>query len=369
MIQMYDPKREYKNHKQEIDNAIHKVLDHGIFINGPEVLELEETLNKFVNVKHSITISDGTTALQIALLALDIKPNDEVITVAHTWISTAEVISIINAVPVFIDIEPETFNMDPTKIVNAITDKTKAIIVVNLYGHIANIDEINSIAKKFNLPVIEDGAQSFGALYKGKRSCSLTTIGTTSFFPSKPLGCYGDGGACFTNNDDLAYKIRAIKSHGGVKRFNHEFIGLNGRIDTLHASVLNAKFNYFENETIINRNKCANYYSEKLKDIQQFTLPIVKNDCLSVWAQYSILTQNKELRDNVVNYMKDNGVNLAIFYPSPLHKQKCFENKSVSHDLSITEKVSDTVFNLPCYGEITLTEQDIIIDLLHKYNF
>jgi len=369
MMQMYDPKREYKNHKNEIDDAIHVVLDHGIFINGPEIQHLEETLSKFMNVKHAITVSDGTTALKIALLALDIKPNDEVITVSHTWISTAEVISIINAIPVFIDIKLDTFNMDPSKIEEAITSKTKAIIVVSLYGLISDIDEINFIAKKYNLPVIEDGAQSFGALYKGKRSGSLTTIGTTSFFPSKPLGCYGDGGACFTNDDNLAYKIRCIKSHGGIKRFNHEFIGLNGRIDTLQASILNAKFKYFENETIINRNKCANYYSDKLKDIDKFKLPIVKNDCMSVWAQYSILTENKEIRDNIVDYMKANGINLAIFYPVSLHRQKCFENKSIAHDLNISERVADTIFNLPCYAEITYEEQDIIIDLLHNYRF
>lgn len=364
---MYDPKREYKNHKKEIDDSIHAVLDHGIFINGPEIKQLENTLNEFVGVKHSITVSDGTTALQIALLALDVKPNDEVITVAHTWISTAEVISIINAIPVFVDIESETFNMDPTKIAAAITEKTKAIIVVNLYGQIADIDEINSIAEKYNLPVIEDGAQSFGALYKGKRSCSLTTIGTTSFFPSKPLGCFGDGGACFTNDNTLAYKIKAIKSHGGVKRFNHEFIGLNGRLDTIQAAILNAKFKYFENETIINRNKCANYYSNQLKDIHQLKLPIVKNERLSAWAQYSIITENKALRDNIVSYMKENGVNLAIFYPAPLHKQKCFENKCITHELNVTEKVCDNVFNLPCYGEITKEEQDKIIDLLKQY--
>ena len=203
-IQMYDPKREYKENKEKIDRAIHTVLNHGIFINGPEIKQLEESLNNFVNVKHSIAVSNGTDALKIALLALDVKQGDEVITVAHTWISTAEVISLIGAIPVFIDIEEDTFNMNHNKIEEAITDKTKAIIVVSLYGHIVNINEINNIAERYNLPVIEDGAQSFGAEYNNKKSCSLTTIGTTSFFPSKPLGCYGDGGACFTNDDNLA---------------------------------------------------------------------------------------------------------------------------------------------------------------------
>ena len=222
MIQMYDPKREYKKNKKNIDDSINNVLNHGLFINGPEVKELEKELTKFTG-SQCISISNGTDALKISLLALDVGVDDEVITVAHSWISTVEVISIINAKPVFVDINPETFNMDVNKLESKITEKTKAIIVVSLYGQMADFDKINKIANKYNIPVIEDGAQSFGALYKGKRSCSVTTIGTTSFFPSKPLGCYGDGGACFTNNKELE-KIRAIKSHGGIKRFHHKYI-------------------------------------------------------------------------------------------------------------------------------------------------
>jgi len=367
---MYDPKREYKENKVKLDNAIHNVLNHGIFINGPEIKQLEESLNKFVNVKYSIAVSNGTDALKIALLALDIKPGDEVITVAHTWISTAEVISIIGAIPVFIDIEEDTFNMNPDKIEEAITEKTKAIIVVSLYGQIANITEINNIANKHNLPVIEDGAQSFGAEYVNKKSCSLTTIGTTSFFPSKPLGCYGDGGACFTNDDNLAYKIRAIRSHGGIKRFEHEYIGLNGRLDTIQASILNVKLEYFSDK-IKERNNVANYYtlnlSKNIKIKEHLKLPIVKENCLHVWAQYSILTKDKETRDSIVNYMKDNKVNLAIFYPVPLHKQKCFEGISSTLNLDVTESVCDRIFNLPCYAEIEKIEQDYIINLLIKY--
>ena len=366
-IQMYDPKREYKSHKAAIDAAVHTVLDHGIFINGPEVAILEKKLSAYVGVKHSIGISNGTDALTIAMLALGVKAGDEVITVAHTWISTAETISLIGAIPVFIDIEPDTFNMDHTKIEAAITSKTKIIMPVSLYGQISNIDAINEIATKHGLFVIEDGAQSFGAEYKGKKSCGLTTVGTTSFFPSKPLGCYGDGGACFTNDDEIAMRIRAIKSHGGIERFKHEYIGINGRIDTLHASILNAKIEYFASETLPNRNRCADYYSEQLKDVQEFTLPIVKTDRYSAWAQYSIIVSNKELRDNIVSYMKKNDVNLAIFYPSPLHYQKCFKNISRCMDLTITEKTADTIFNLPCYGEITVEEQDRIINLLHNY--
>jgi UDP-2-acetamido-2-deoxy-ribo-hexuluronate aminotransferase len=369
-IQMYDPKREYKEKKNFIDKAIHDVLDHGIFINGPEIKQLEEKLNQYVNVKHSIAVSNGTDALKIALLALNIKPGDEIITVAHTWISTAEVISLIGAIPVFIDIEEETFNMNHNKIEEAINDNTKAIIVVSLYGHIANIDEINKIAFKYNLPIIEDGAQSFGAEYYCKKSCSLTTIGTTSFFPSKPLGCYGDGGACFTNDDNIAQKIRAIRSHGGVKRFEHEYIGLNGRLDTLQASILNVKLQYFP-EKINQRNKVANYYTSKLKDnlkiINNLKLPIIKDSCTHVWAQYSILAKDKQTRDSIVEYMKENKVNLAIFYPAPLHKQKCFEGICKSFNLDITESVCDKIFNLPCYAEFKTDEQDYIINLLINF--
>lgn len=367
---MYDPKIEYKNNKIKINNAINNVLEHGIFINGPEIKELELKLKEFVGCKYAITCSNGTDALKIALLALDVGVNDEVITVAHTWISTAEVISIINAKPVFIDINEITFNLDETKLENAITDKTKAIIVVSLYGQIANIDEINNIANKYNIPVIEDGAQSFGALYKNKRSCNLTTIGTTSFFPSKPLGCYGDGGACFTNDENLAKKIIAIKNHGGLKRFEHLYIGLNGRLDTIQAAILNVKIEYF-NDTIEKRNNCAKYYLEKLKNLENknlIKLPKINNNCLSVWAQFSILANDKITRDNIVKYFIDNNINAAIFYPSPLHTQKCFEYLNYKlGDLPITENICNRIFNLPCYAEISIETQNYIIDTLNKF--
>lgn len=367
---MYDPKREYRENKDSIDKAIFNVLEHGIFINGPEIKELEESLKKYVGIKHSIAVSNGTDALKIALLALDIKHSDEVITVAHTWISTAEVISLIGAIPVFIDIDEDTFNMDHNKIEEVISEKTKAIIVVSLYGQIANIDEINKIAEKYNIPVIEDGAQSFGAQYNNSKSCSLTKIGTTSFFPSKPLGCFGDGGACFTNDDDLAYKMKAIRSHGGIKRFEHEYIGLNGRLDTIQASILNVKLKYFDNK-IEERNRVAKYYSDKISNCEklntQFKIPIIKKNYKHVWAQYSLLTRDKKTRDNIVNHMKENGVNLAIFYPVPLHKQKCFSGISKLSNLDVTESVCDRIFNLPCYAEINTEEQDYIINILIKF--
>jgi UDP-2-acetamido-2-deoxy-ribo-hexuluronate aminotransferase len=369
-IQMYDPKREYRVHKEDFDNSIQNVLNHGLFINGPEVKSLEPDLSQFTGAKHCITVSNGTDALKIALLALGVGVDDEVLTVAHTWISTAEVISLINAVPVFVDIEDETFNMDPSKIEEKITSKTKAIMPVSLYGQMPDMDKINEIASKYNLPVIEDGAQSFGGMYNGKRSCNLTTIGTTSFFPSKPLGCYGDGGACFTNDDDLAMKIRAIKSHGGVKRFHHKYIGLNGRLDTIQAAVLKVKLPYFE-KTLVNRNACASYYNDNLKGLEDeglLRLPKVKEGRYSAWAQYTVLLKSKEERDSMVKHLKENKVNAAIFYPAPLHTQECFEYlKCELGSLPVTERVCDTVFNLPCYGEVTKEEQDYILSIVKSF--
>jgi len=367
---MYDPKREYRTHKKEFDDSIQNVLNHGLFINGPEVKSLEPDLAQFTGAKHCISVSNGTDALKIALLALGVGVGDEVLTVAHTWISTAEVISLINAVPVFVDIEDETFNMDPSKIQEKITSKTKAIMPVSLYGQMPDMDKINEIAEKHNLPVIEDGAQSFGGVYNGKRSCNLTTIGTTSFFPSKPLGCYGDGGACFTNDDELALKMRAIKSHGGVKRFHHKYVGLNGRLDTIQAAVLKVKLPYFE-ETLVKRNACASYYNDSLKGLEDqglLRLPKVKDGRYSAWAQYALLLKSKEQRDNMVKHLKENKVNAAIFYPAPLHTQECFEYLNCKlGSLPVTERVCDTVFNLPCYAEVTKEEQDYIVEIVKKF--
>lgn len=373
-IEMYDPKREYNIHKKEIDSAIQTVLNHGLFINGPEIKSLETELAEFTGAKHAITISNGTDALKVAMLALGIGPGDEVITVAHTWISSAESISIINAIPVFCDICPVTFNMDHTKLESLITKNTKAIMPVSLYGQPANMDAINQIAAIYNIPVIEDGAQSFGALYKGKRSGNLSTIGTTSFFPSKPLGCYGDGGACFTNDDDIALKIRAIKNHGGTKRFHHKYIGLNARLDTLQGAIVQTKLQWFD-ETIQKRNNCANYYTQHLRSssssfltVHGFILPQIKEERLSVWAQYSILANNKQQRDDIVDYLKKHNINVAIFYPAPLHTQECFNYLNCKEgDLPVTENVCDQIFNLPCYDELTYEEQDVIINLIKNY--
>ena len=364
MIQMFDPKREYELYKGELDKSIQKVLNHGLFINGPEVKELEPLLSKFTGVKHSITVSNGTDALQIALRALGVESGDEVITVAHSWISTVEVISLVGATPVFCDICADTFNMDHAKLEVLITKKTKAIMPVSLYGQTADMDAINEIANKYNIPVIEDGAQSFGATYKGKRSGSLSTIGTTSFFPSKPLGCYGDGGAIFTNSDELNDKIRMIKNHGALKRFQHKVVGMNARLDTIQAGILKTKLGWYDT-TMNMRNSCAKYYSDALAGVGGIKIPLVQEGRYSVWAQYSLLAPNKEQRDFIVKNFKENGVNAAIFYPAPLHLQECFNYLGYSPgDLPVTEEICDRVFNLPCYGEFTIDEQDKVINIL-----
>ena len=366
MIQMFDPKREYKNNKEKIDTSIQNVLNHGLFINGPEVKELEPLLSKFTGVKHAITVSNGTDALQIALRAVGVESGNEVITVAHSWISTVEVISLIGAKPVFCDICPETFNMDHTKLEALITKKTKAIMPVSLYGQTADMDAINEIANKYNIPVIEDGAQSFGAMYKGKRTGNLSTIGTTSFFPSKPLGCYGDGGAIFTNSDELNEKIRMIKNHGALKRFQHKVVGMNARLDTIHAAILKTKLTWYDTSMDM-RNSCAKYYSDNLKDLRDIVTPKIKEERYSVWAQYSLLAPNKEMRDFIVKNFKENGVNAAIFYPAPLHLQECFDYLGYSRgDLPITEEICDRVFNLPCYGEFSKEEQDTVMGVLKE---
>ncbi len=360
-INMYDPRRDNRNHKEEYDKAINEVIDSGLFINGPQIKELEKQLSEFTGSSNCICVSNGTDALKIALLALGVGHEDEVITVAHTWISSAEVIPLVGAKPVFVDIEDITFNIDPLKIEEKITEKTRAIIAVSLYGQTPDFDAILSIANKHSLPVIEDGAQSFGAVYNNKKSCNITHIGTTSFFPSKPLGCYGDGGACFTNDDDLATKMRAIKGHGGLERFKHKYIGMNARLDTIQAAILLVKLKYFE-ECLKSRNKVADYYNQRLGDLD-VVLPKTLDGRYHAWAQYSILMKDKETRDYMVTKLKEKGVNVAIFYPAPLHTQECFQYLGYKDgDLPITENVCDRVINLPIYGELTIEELEHIVN-------
>ncbi len=348
-MQFIDLKAQYKQIKKDVDKRIQTVLDHGRFIMGPEVQQLEDILAEYVGVKHCIGVANGTDALQIAMMALKIGPNDEVITTPFSFIATAETIALLGAKPVFVDIDPETYNINPDLIEQAVTKNTKAIMPVNLYGQCADFDKINAIAAKHNLAVIEDGAQSFGATYKNRKSGSLSTIGCTSFFPSKPLGAYGDAGACFTDNNSLAKTIREIRVHGQDRRYHHPRIGVNGRLDTLQAAILLAKFEIFPNE-VEARSKIGQRYSELLKTANVVT-PYIESHNKSVYAQYTIQTDN---RDNLQNKLKEKDIPTAVHYPIPLNQQPALEQ---STKLPISEAVADKVVSLPMHP--LLSEQDM----------
>lgn len=342
---------QYQLYKLEIDKRIQGVLNNSNYIMGDEVRELEAELCKFTGAKHAITCSNGTDALLLAMMALDIQPGDEVITTPFTFIASAETIAFLKAKPVFVDIEEETFNIDATKIEAAITANTKVIMPVSLYGQPADMDAINDIARKHGLKVIVDGAQSFGSTYKGKTDSVLGDIATTSFFPAKPLGCYGDGGAVFTNNDEYAEKIKMMRVHGQNKRYHHKYIGMGGRLDTIQAAVLLAKLPFYANE-IKKRQQVAEQYSELLKDNVNY--PQVKDDRTSVWAQYTVKVNN---RDEVQNQLKKVGIPTAVHYPKPLHLQECFSGLGGRiGDYPVAEKISNEVISLPINPFLTQKE-------------
>lgn len=352
---------QYQEYKIQIEQRIKSILDKSNYILGNEVQELEDSLKVFAGVKHSICCSSGTDALILALMAINIQPDDEVITTPFSWISTAETIAFLKAKPVFVDIEPDTFNIDLNLIENAITKKTKAIIPVSLFGQPADIDGIQKIAKKFNLKIIIDGAQSFGSTYKDKTDSSLGDISITSFFPSKPLGCYGDGGGVFTNNDNYAKKINMLRVHGQNKRNFHKYIGIGGRMDTIQAAVLLAKLPFFKKE-ISNRKKFADYYTKNLNDY--LITPILKNDRQSVWAQYTIRVKN---RDSIKLDLEKRGIPTFVFYPLPMHLQECFKYlKYRTGDFPISERVSNEVLSLPINAFLNYDNLDYIIQSIKE---
>lgn len=362
-MQFIDLKTQYENYKPEIDARMKTVLEHGQYIMGPEIGELEETLADFVGVKHCITVSSGTHSLEIALRALDIGPGDEVITVPFSWISSAEVIPLVGATPVFVDIEADSFNMDPNLLEAAITGNTKAIIPVSLFGQMANLEEIQKIADKHGIPVIEDAAQSFGASRNGKMSCGTSLIGSTSFFPAKPLGCYGDGGALFTDDDSLAEKMSAIRTHGGVRRHHHTLVGTNGRFDTLQAAVILAKWPYFAEE-VRKRNEIGHRYTELLSPICR--TPVIVPGNTHVYAQYTLRT-SADKRDEVVEQLKKEGVPAAIYYPTCFHEQPVFNDLGYRWgDFPESELASREVFSIPMHPFLTEEDQDLVVDTLKK---
>lgn len=358
MIPFINLQAQYQSYKEEIDAAIQRVLDSSQYVMGPEVKKLEQELSKYTGAKHAIACSSGTDALLLALMAIDIKPGDEVITTPFTFIATTEVVSILGAVPVFVDIEEGTCNIDASQIECKITSKTKAIIPVSLYGQVPDMDEINAIAEKHNLVVIEDGAQSFGATYKGKQSSNLSDFGCTSFFPSKPLGCYGDGGALFTNSDHFAEQARIILAHGSKVRYQHEVVGINGRLDAIQAAILNVKLKYFESE-VADRKRIGEHYISELSSSDLKT-PQVKPDRTSVFAQFTVRSSNREA---VIERLNAAGVPTAIHYPHPLHLQKCYEDLNYKlGDFPVSEKAAKEVFSLPMSPFLTQGEQQKVID-------
>lgn len=344
MIPFIDLAAQQEKIKADLDRRIAAVLAHGKYILGPEVKELEEKLANYVGVKHCIACANGTDALLIALMGLGIGAGDEVITTAFTYVATGEVIARLGATPIFVDIDEKTYNLNPAKIEAAITDRTRAIMPVSLYGQCADFDAINAIAEKYHLPVIEDGAQSFGATYKGRHSCGLSTIGCTSFFPTKPLGCYGDGGAIFTNDDELAKAMDMIHKHGQDRRYHHVRMGLNSRLDTLQAAVLLAKLEIFDEEVKL-RGEIGAKYSEMLGKVLGVIVPYIEPHNTSVYAQYTVRVQD---RDAVQEKLREAGIPTAVHYPIPLNQQPMFDYlQQGTGSVPVAEKVAKEVMSLP----------------------
>ncbi len=358
MIKFIDLQAQQARIKSELDVAVAKVLAHGKFINGPEVDELEAALCEYTGARYCISCANGTDALQIALMALDVGPGDEVITSGFSYIATAETAALLGAKLVYVDIDPRTYNIDVNGLAAAITEKTKAIIPVSLYGQCADLDAINKIAAQHNTTVIEDAAQSFGASYRNRKSCNLTEIACTSFFPSKPLGCYGDGGAIFTSNEAHAKKLRQIARHGQTQRYHHVRIGINSRLDTLQAAILLTKLRILDDE-IEKRERVASNYAELLGGSEKVKIPIIEGEQRSAWAQYTIRTQH---RDSIQANLVKHNIPSAIHYPAPLYEQPAVKDKSVS--LQHCEEASRQVLSLPLHAYMSETDIEKVTQAL-----
>ena len=341
--------------KDGIDAGIQRVLEHGQYILGPEVYELEEKLAAYAGVTHCISCANGTDALQIAQMAFGIGVGDEVITPGFTYIATSETVALLGAKPVYVDINPDTYLIDPEKLEAAITPKTKAIIPVSLYGQCADMDAINLIAQRHNIPVIEDAAQSFGASYKGQKSCGLSTVSCTSFFPSKPLGCYGDGGAIFTDDDELAVSLRQIARHGQSKRYYHTKLGVNSRLDTIQAAVLLEKLKILDEE-VTRRDQIAAHYSNKLNSVCKAPGVSLDVSTRSAWAQYTIRTSR---RDKLAECLKQREIPTAIHYPLPLNKQPAVADKEFYGPVG--DEAAKEVLSLPVHAYMTEAEIEHVI--------
>jgi len=370
-IQMVDLKQQYLKIKPEIDNALSDVLDSTMFIGGKQVSVFAENLSKYLDIKHTIPCANGTDALQIAMMGLDLQPGDEVITPSFTFIATTEVIALLKLKPVFVEVDKRTFCIDADAIKNAITSKTKAIVPVHLFGHIANMEEIMAIAKEHNLYVIEDNAQAIGGDYifkdgTKKKSGTIGTIGTTSFFPSKNLGCYGDGGAVFTNNDALAVKIKMIANHGQKERYYHDVVGCNSRLDAIQASVLNIKLPLLD-KYIAARRKAADYYDTAFANQPKITIPYRAEYCSHVFHQYTLVV-NEIDRNAMHTFLAENNIPSMIYYPVPSHRQKMFEAIGGSnYNLPVTDWLTERVISLPMHTELDDEQQSEIVKKVLKF--
>jgi len=371
-IQMVDLKKQYLFIKKEVDNALEEVFSSSAFINGPVVHEFQNNLEAYLKVKHVIPCANGTDALQIALMGLDLKPGDEVITADFTFAATVEVIALLKLTPVLVDVDPHTFNICPDEVERAITPKTKAIIPVHLFGQVAPMEPLLKLAEKHNLFLIEDNAQGMGAVYTfsdGTRAKTGTmgTVGTTSFFPSKNLGAYGDGGALFTNDDQLAHTLRGVVNHGMYKRYYHDVVGVNSRLDSLQAAVLKVKLKYldFYNER---RKEAALRYSQLLKDHPHIETPKRSSDCDShVYHQYTLRIKNGK-RDDLLSYLNQKNIPCGVYYPVPLHLQKAYFNETAAESqYSVTNRLVDEVISLPMHSELSKDQIEYITSAVIEF--
>lgn len=358
-----DLRRQYLALRESINGRIQRVLDHGQYIMGPEVVELEGELARFTGAKHCISVSSGTEALLISLMALGLRPGDEVITTPFTFAATVETIVLLGGVPVFVDIDPATCNIDASLLEGKITTRTRAIVPVSLYGQVADMDEINDVAARFGIAAVEDAAQSLGASYKGRKSCNLSTLACTSFFPSKPLGCYGDGGAIFTSDDSLAEACREIRVHGQSARYVHTRVGVGGRMDTLQCAVLLGKLERFEWE-LTRRQEIARRYTEILSDQRIAAIPVeVKPDRTSAFAQFTVRVSN---RATVKNHLKDLGIPTAVHYPIPMHNQRAFAHYCCPECCANSVEAASSVLSLPMSADLSEGEIRRVIDGLRS---
>ncbi len=361
---MLDLDAQYKPILDDIREEMEKVFATHAYKLGPQVKEFETEMQRFCNVKHAIGCASGTDALVLALIALELGEEDEVITTPFTFFATAGTIYRVGAKPVFVDVKPDTFNIDPDKIEAAITPKTKAIVVVHLFGQPAEMDKIMAIAEKYNLKVIEDNAQGVGAKYDGKTAGTIGEIGTLSFFPSKNLGAMGDGGMCLTNDDELAARLFQLRVHGENPQYYHKWVGLNSRLDTIQAAVLLVKLRSLPNWSKARRQN-AEYYNQNLNDIKQIELPVIHPKAESIFNQYTLKAEN---RDTLMEHLRSHQIGCAIYYPLPLHLQECFSylNYKIG-DFPISEQLSETVLSIPVFSEITREQQDFVIEKIKEF--